>query len=153
MSSEFRCEIQTRVRDLNGQGHVDNVEALRIVDEARALLLRFGGDVPGAGRGPWLLRCAPEEIDEVAAAHRIEYRTEMRVAPAATFLVRSWISRCRRSSFDVAAELSLADAGPTMVVATTMVLWNRSTDESWPMTPEVRQALQDYLGPPLRFRS
>ena len=31
----YECEIQARLRDVNLGGHVDNVEAMRIVDEAR----------------------------------------------------------------------------------------------------------------------
>ena len=37
----FDCEIQTRFRDVNLGGHVDNVEAIRIIDEARILFFRF----------------------------------------------------------------------------------------------------------------
>ena len=35
MSDVFECEIQARLRDINLGGHVDNVEAIRILDEAR----------------------------------------------------------------------------------------------------------------------
>ena len=48
----FECEIQARLRDVNLGGHVDSVEAMRIVDEARILFLRFAtlDGRPGGGR-------------------------------------------------------------------------------------------------------
>ena len=35
MAQTFTTEIQARYRDINLAGHVDNVEAVRVLDEAR----------------------------------------------------------------------------------------------------------------------
>ena len=35
MGKVFECEIQARLRDINLGGHVDNVEAIRVLDEAQ----------------------------------------------------------------------------------------------------------------------
>ena len=41
MGQTFTTEIQARYRDINLAGHVDNVEAVRVLDEARYEFLRF----------------------------------------------------------------------------------------------------------------
>ena len=35
MGAVFECEVPARLRDINLAGHVDNVEAMRVLDEAR----------------------------------------------------------------------------------------------------------------------
>ncbi|WP_300577656.1 hypothetical protein, partial [uncultured Nocardioides sp.] len=64
MSEVFECEIQARLRDVNLGGHVDNVEAIRILDEARILFLRFADLGTGAGR-PGLLGGVPDGVAEL----------------------------------------------------------------------------------------
>lgn len=67
--------------DLNASGHLDNLQILRAVDEARHRLLGVGE--PG---GPQilagLLQPAPPEVAMLVAAHRVEYRRELWYAAA-----------------------------------------------------------------------
>lgn len=79
----FECEIQARLRDVNLGGHVDNVEAMRIIDEARVLFLRFaelgaldgvqGAGIEGAGiEGAGLLEPVPAGVVELMGSQRVD---------------------------------------------------------------------------------
>ena len=151
MGMVFDCEIQARLRDVNLGGHVDNVEALRVVDEARLLFFRHA-PLPGAER-PGLLRDLPEGVTELVGSQRVDYHAEMRFAPYQPFLVRIWVSHVGRSSMAVSAELRVA-AGhePAVVAETSLVLWDTVAGAAWPLSDEVRAAVTAYAGAPVALR-
>src|SRR5689334_21969505 len=148
----FECEIQARFRDINVGGHVDNVEAVRVIDEARIQFFMFapvlGEDLPG------LLHRKPAGIVDLMGAQRLDYHAEMRFVPFAPFLVRLWICHIGRTSFTVATEMRVApDHPPALVAQSTFVFWDRSTEASWPINDEVRADLEAFLGPEVGLRS
>ena len=100
----FECEIPARLRDVNLAGHVDNVEAMRVLDEARQMFLRYSvlpdSDALAAPK-PGLFREVPDGIIELVASQRVEYHSEMRFVPFQPFLVRMWIGHVSRSSFTI----------------------------------------------------
>ncbi|WP_370250620.1 acyl-CoA thioesterase [Nocardioides sp.] len=151
MSGEvFECEIQARFRDINLGGHVDNVEAIRVLDEARILFFRFADLGDGA---PGLLAALPSGVAELAGSQRIDYHAEMRFVPFAPFQLRLWISHLGRSSFTVSTELRVAaDHPPAVVAQTTLVCWDHAAAASWPMDEAVRTRLSRFLGPPVPLR-
>jgi acyl-CoA thioester hydrolase len=147
----FDCEIQARFRDMNIGGHVDNVEAMRVVDEARIEFFRFapvfGSEAPG------LLRHSPSGVTDLMGSQRIEYHQEMRFAPYKPFLVRLWISHVGRTSFTVAAELRVAAGHPPALLAeSTLVCWDGASQAAWPISDAVRADLGTYLGEPVALR-
>jgi len=149
----FECEIQARLRDINLGGHVDNVEAIRVLDEARLQFLRFaplpalGGDRPG------LLGSAPAGVTDLVGAQRIDYHAEMRFVPFQPFLLRLWVSHVGGSSFTVASEMRVqADHAPALVGETTMVLWDPTAGSSWRLSDEVRRDMRQYAGAPVGLR-
>jgi acyl-CoA thioester hydrolase len=150
VADTFTCEIQARLRDINLGGHVDNVEAIRVVEEARIRL--FGLDRDGHGDG--LLAACPAGVTNLVAANRVDYRSEMRFLTFQSFLVRMWIGSIGRSSFTVQAELRLSGPEhPAAVVAeTSVVMWSRETGASWEITPVFRASLERYLGEPVALR-
>ncbi|WP_235735178.1 acyl-CoA thioesterase [Nocardioides alcanivorans] len=142
-------EIQARMRDINAGGHVDNVEAIRVIGEAR---LRFLG-IPGSGLG--LLHRLPRGMRDLVASERVDFRSEMRFAAFQSFTVTQWIGHVGRSSFTVQSELRLPDSGshaPAVVGETVVVLFSSETDSSWPFSDEVRADLQEYVGPAVELR-
>ncbi|KAA1420325.1 hypothetical protein F0U44_07890 [Nocardioides humilatus] len=152
MGDVFECEIQARLRDVNLGGHVDNVEAIRVLDEARLLFLRHA-PAPLAGDRPGLLRAVPLEVSELVGAQRVDYHAEMRFVAFQPFLVRMWVSHIGGSSFSVASELRVApDHAPAIVAETTMVLWDNVAGRSWPLTDEVRDDMAAYAGKPVAIR-
>lgn len=152
MGKVFECEIQARLRDINLGGHVDNVEAIRVLDEARLMFFRHGrleeGDEP---RG--LLRDLPPGVTELVGSQHVEYHTEMRFAAYQPFLVRIWVSHVSRSSFAVSLELRVApDHPPAVVAETSTVFWDTAAGSSWPISDTLRAALAAYTGPAVALR-
>lgn len=142
----FDCEIHPRFRDINLGGHVDNVEAIRIIDEARILFLRFAPDA--------VLAAVPDGIAELMGAQRVDYHAEMRFVPFQPFHLRLWISRIGRSSFSVSTELRVApDHAPALVAQTAMVLWDHAAGAAWPIADDVRAALEGHLDDPIELRA
>lgn len=153
MGEVFECEIQARLRDVNLGGHVDNVEAIRILDEARILFFRYAALEPPAGPRPGLLGALPDGVVELVGSQRVDYHAEMRFAAYTSFQVRLWVTRTGRSSFTVASELRTpADPSPAIVAETACVLWDHGAQGSWAMTDAVRDVLGRFDGPPVGLR-
>ena len=148
----FECQIQARFRDINVGGHVDNVEAVRVIDEARIQFFMFAPVLGGDSQG--LLCRKPPGITDLMGAQRVDYHSEMRFVPYSPFLVRIWVCHLGRTSFTVATEMrTAADHPPALVAESTFVFWDRSTGASWPMNDEVRADLERYLGPGVDLRT
>lgn len=151
-ADRFDCEIQTRFRDINVGGHVDNVEAVRVIDEARIQFFMFA-QVRGPDSGPGLLHRRPAGVTDLMGAQRVDYHAEMRFVPFKPFLVRLWIPAIGRTSFTVATELRVAaDHPPALIAESTFVFWDQATDSSWPISDEVRADLEAFSGPPVGLR-
>lgn len=146
----FETQIQARLRDVNLAGHVDNVEAIRIIDEARQLFLR--SDDPSTGhRG--LLKEVPSGVSELVGSHRVEYHAEMRFAPYQPFLVRMWVVHVGRSSFTLDYELRVAADHPAAISGeVSCVLWDLGAQGSWAIDDAFRARLEEHRGDPLPLR-
>ncbi|KRB76479.1 hypothetical protein ASE01_16120 [Nocardioides sp. Root190] len=152
MSSVFECEIQSRLRDVNLGGHVDNVEALRVLDEARLLFFRFAPLTDD--ERPGLFRDVPAGIAELVGSQRIDYNAEMRFVAYQPFLVRIWVSHVGRSSFSISYELRVApDHEPAILAESSLVFWDPAAGSSWPITDEVRATLTAYSAAPVTLRN
>lgn len=151
----FECEIQARIRDINLGGHVDNVEALRVVDEARLLFfgVRPQHGMPGI---PGVLSDLPERVGPLVGSLRAEYRSEMRFAPHQPFRLRLWVGHLGGSSFTVQTELFTVGAGggetPAMVAESAVILWDFATDQAWTIAGPTRERLAEHLGTPVELR-
>ena len=153
MGETFATEIQARFRDINLAGHVDNVEAVRVLDEARYEFLRFAL-LPGLPEGAaGLLHRVDEGVSELVASQTIEYHSEMRFVPYQPFVATLWVSRVGRSSFTVSAELRVeSGGGPAAVWECVNVLWDHGAQSAWTISDPVRADLERYLGDPVSFR-
>lgn len=150
--ARYICEIQARFRDMNAGGHVDNIEAMRIIDEARIEFLRFA-PLHGEDEKVGLLRHMPAGVSDLMGAQRVDYQAEMRFAPYRPFLVQQWICHIGRTSFTLASEMRIAlDHAPAVIAESTQVFWNSATESAWPITDEVRTDLERYLGPGVALR-
>lgn len=144
----FECEIQARLRDVNLAGHVDNVEAIRVIDEARQIFVRFG-----SGEAPALFRDLPQGVTDLVAAQRVDYHAEMRFAPAQPFLVRLWVGHIGRSSFTISTEVRTAPDHPAAIVAeSTLVMFDATAGRSWAIDDTLRSALGQYVERPVELR-
>lgn len=158
VSEVFECEIQARLRDVNLGGHVDNVEALRVLDEARLLFFRHAplvglvGLVDGEAR-PGLFRDVPPGVVELVGSQRIDYNAEMRFVAYQPFLVRIWVGHVGRSSFSVSYELRVVPEGaPAIVAESSVVFWEPAAGRSWAMSDAVRDTLLAFAAEPVALR-
>ena len=153
MGETFTTEIQARYRDINLAGHVDNVEAVRVLDEARLEFFRFA-HLPGLPEGATgLLHRVDEGVSELVASQAITYHAEMRFVPYQPFLATLWVSRIGRSSFTVAAEIRVEQGGhPAVAWECVNVLWDHGSGAAWPLSEDVRVDLERYLGHPVAMR-
>lgn len=153
MGQVFECEIQARLRDVNLGGHVDNVEALRVLDEARLLFFRFAPLPAGGDDRPGLFRDVPSGIVELVGSQRVDYNAEMRFVAYQPFRVRMWVGHVGRSSLAVSCELRVApDAPPAITAETSVVFWDPTAGTSWAISDAVRATLEAYAAPPVALR-
>lgn len=149
----FDGEVHPRYRDVNLANHVDSVEAIRIIDEARIQFLRFAPLPSATAPRPGLLGGTPDHVGELVGAQQVEYRTEMRFVPFQPFLLRLWVCHVGGASFDVATELRIAaDHEPALAAVTTMVLWDEEADRPWSMDADLRDTMDRYLAEPVALR-
>ncbi len=153
MGETFTTEIQARYRDINLAGHVDNVEAVRVLDEARYEFLRFA-HLPGLPAGATgLLHGAAPGVSELVASQTIEYHSEMRFVPYQPFLATLWVTRIGGSSFTVGAEIRVEEGGaPAVAWECVNVLWDHRAQAAWRLSDPVRSDLERYLGEPVAMR-
>ena len=153
MGETFTTEIQARYRDINLAGHVDNVEAVRVLDEARYEFLRFAS-LPGLPDGATgLLHGLDDGVSELVASQTIEYHSEMRFVPYQPFLATLWVTRIGSASFTVGAEIRVEPGGaPAVAWECVNVLWDHRAQASWRLSGGVRADLERYLGEPVTFR-
>lgn len=122
-------EARVRFTDVDAYQHVNNVTYFEYFQEARiATFRRLFGDLPAA-----------ETQSVVLAQMSVEYRRPIVLRPA-PYLVRSWISRVGRSSYDVAAEI--VDDGTVMARSrATLVTFDTTTQRAAQPTEAYRDVL------------
>lgn len=153
MGETFTTEIQARYRDINLAGHVDNVEAMRVLDESRLEFYLFA-PLPGLPEGlTGLLALADDGVTDLVATQTVTYRAEMRFAPHQHFRARLWVSRIGSSSFTIAGELRVEEGGePAVLWECVSVLWDHSAQRAWSINDDTRALLERYLGEPVAVR-
>lgn len=155
MGETFECEIQARLRDMNLGGHVDNIEAMRVLDEARLLFLRYA-DLPLTPLGDrtgGLFCNVPAGVVELVGSQRVDYRAEMRFVAFQPFRVRMWVGHIGGSSFTMCSELRVApDHEPALVAEAGLVLWDSPAGSAWKIDDQVRSDFTAFLGDPVPLR-
>lgn len=153
MSEIFEAFIQPRFRDINPGAHVDSVECLRLMDEARLHFFRWAElsiNEPGV---LGLFAHLPREVGEVIASHHINYLQEVLFTGREMHRVEVVVSRIGGSSFDVTCRLFVpGDDRPSLVGTSTTVLRNRDSKTPWQIEGTFRKALEHYLGEPVALR-
>ncbi len=136
--ARFTARVAMRWSDMDAYGHVNNVQFLTYLEEARVEMFHA---VPLSG------------VDQVAsgilvASHEIRYRKPLlhRNAPVP---IDVWVTRIGAASFDLAYEVHDDAAGPVYATAaSTMVPYDFAAERPRRLTPEEREWLAGYLEPP-----
>lgn len=154
-----RLHIPTLLRwgDLDAYGHVNNVEILRLLEEARIQALWMPDDESErAGSAPSAVLDARlgSATLSIIARTEIEYlgTIEYRRSPLD---IEVWIGRLGGADIDVCYEIrSPLGAGPSELYAratTRVVLCDAQTMKPRRLTPEERAAWKPYVEEPLAF--
>lgn len=152
--SRLTLQVPMRWGDMDAYGHINNVEVLRILEEAR--VHAFG---PPAGTGLHGVAVArpvfadlPENTQALVAEHRVKYLMPLnyRNIPAR---VEVWISAIKGASFTVAYAIFDPITAAQCVVAETVLVFLDATNGTLVRISAVKRAqLRPLLGPG-HFRS
>jgi len=139
----YRVDVPLRWSDMDAYGHVNNVQFLRLLEDARVIGFQewFGQD-----------RSLLEE-GVVVARHEIEYLAplDFRHAPIS---VDMWATKISGSSFSLAYEVrDPAEVGVTLYARaeTTLVAYDFVAASPRRLRPDERAALKGVSGDPVPF--
>lgn len=131
---------------MDSLGHVNNVQFLRLLEEARVIAFAqwFAGVETGPdGRPPLLV--ARAEIDYLRQLH---WRKE-------PIVVAIWVSQLAGASFDTSYEVRSTRGDDAVVYAvgeTTQVVFDMDTQRPVRVAPEHQEILAAHAGPPVRMK-
>ena len=154
-----RLHVPTRLRwsDLDAYGHVNNVEILRLLEEARVHALWVADDASERSGSP-----STAVIDSTLGTNTLSIvaRTEIEYLKTIDFRrspldIQLWISRLGGADFDVAYEVySPVGAEPVELYAramTTIALVDGGTMRPRRISAEEKAAWAPYVDEPVRF--
>ena len=140
----YRVDVPLRWSDMDAYGHVNNVQFLRLLEDARVIGFQewFGQDRGLLSQGV------------LVARHEIEYLTplDFRHAPIS---VAMWATSVSGSSFNLAYEVwDPAEVGATLYARaeTTLVAYDFASASPRRLRPDERTALKGVSGDPVPFR-
>ncbi|QDO89390.1 acyl-CoA thioesterase [Ornithinimicrobium ciconiae] len=141
--SAATVEVTSRWSDMDAYGHVNNVQYLRYLEEARvhAFNAWFGQERSMLEDGVLVVR------------HEIDYLAPMtfNYQPA---LVSTWCSRVSGASFDIAYVVGQRGTDVTFALAeTTLVTYDLTAGRPRRMAPHEKAAMESVMGEPLALRS
>lgn len=142
-SPTYRVQVPLRWSDMDAYGHVNNVQYLRLLEDARVIGFREwfpGRDLVGNGI--------------VVSRHEIEYRTPL-VYRAAPIEVEMWVTAISGASFDLGYRVCDPPAlgeGVYAVAETGLVAFDLETGRPRRLPDEAKELLRVHLGEPVAFR-
>lgn len=155
--TRLHIPVQLRWSDMDAYAHVNNVEMLRLLEEARIEAFwrhpeTGGAEVAPASRSTAILDASPGAPTATLVAHQeIEYLAPLayRRAPVTVAL---WLGRLGGASLEVCYEVS-DDAGTVYARATTtMVLVDSATGAPRRIGATERAAWEPFVEEPVAFR-
>ena len=140
----YRVQVPLRWSDMDAYGHVNNVQFLRLLEDARVIGFR-----EWFGEGRTLL-----DEGVVVARHEIEYRAPLtfRHAPIE---VDMWVTGTSGAGFDlgyVVRDPEPVGSRTYAVAETGLVLYDFGAGRPRRLADDERMALQTHLGDPVPLR-
>jgi acyl-CoA thioester hydrolase len=143
-----RVQVPLRWSDVDAYGHVNNVQFLRLLEEARILAL----SAHGTDDGGTLLSSHLVSTGLLVARSEIEYLRplEFRVQPVSVDL---WVTSVRAADFEMSYEVHDGRGGaPFAQAATVLVVYDLAHERPRRMSAEERGRLADWADAPLHWR-
>lgn len=143
MARPYRVEVPLRWSDMDAYGHVNNVQYLRLLEDARVIGFReWFDDRDVVGRGL------------VVSRHEIEYLHPLVHRPE-PIEVEMWVTKVSAASFDLGYRVcDPEDVGTTVyaVAETGLVAYDLAANRPRRLGPEATAILRAHLGPEVTFR-
>lgn len=157
--ARLRIPVQLRWSDMDAYGHINNVEMLRVLEEARIAAFWTHPSPPADGGWPTaVLAAGPGARTEMLVARQeIEYVRPLgyRRTPV---IVELWIGHLGGASIDVCYEVrdgdlpAHADSGPYARACTTLALVDPATGAPRRISAAERASWSPCLGPMVALR-
>ncbi|WP_041684855.1 acyl-CoA thioesterase [Renibacterium salmoninarum] len=154
MSSVIQIPLQIRFGDIDSYGHVNNVQYIQFLEDARVQLMHAVlGTAAGAGASSD--QCFNDLLDAdqltLVGRHEIEYLAPLTFRTQPVF-VNIWITRIGTSSFDFGYTVAEQDGSSVYVQAASgMVLVSRTSGKPVALSGNQRHALETWLGSSIDF--
>ncbi|MDQ0092329.1 acyl-CoA thioesterase [Paeniglutamicibacter psychrophenolicus] len=148
---KLRVEVPMRWGDMDAYGHINNVNLVRMMEEAR--IAGFG--VPGGTGKPGiepmadLFSAVPDNTQILVVEHRVRYvrPLDYRNVPAHVDL---WISAIKAASFDICYEFhDPVDGGVCVRAATTLAFFSVETQRLLRLSAESKEAMARFGAEPI----
>ena len=148
----YAAQVALRWSDMDAYAHINNVQFLRLLEDARVIAFRDWFDGGGAGDKSLL------DEGVLVSRHEIEYRRPLgfRHEPVE---IQMWVSRVGGAGFDVAYIVTDPDGVEApggrniyAVAETELALYDFADASPRRMRPEERASLQLHVGDPAPFR-
>lgn len=143
------CQVPLRWGDMDPYGHVNNVEVIRVLEEAR--LAAFGvpvgtGEQIAPAEIPFF-SVLPEGTQALIAEHRVRYLRPLNYRNVPVD-VRVWVVSARAATLILGFEiLDAADGAPCVRAQTQLALFMPHTQTVLRMTREQKELLEPYTAP------
>lgn len=144
-AQHYGVDIQLRWGDMDAFGHINNVEYVRLLEQARVVGLTdwfTGTDVDLLRTGILVARQEIEYLDQLA------YRS-------APIRISMWVSRISSGSFDIGYEVADPDGVGEATYAraeTTMVCFDLEQGRTRRLSDRERTVFERHSGPEVPFR-
>lgn len=144
MNDPYVVDVPLRWSDMDAYGHVNNVQYLRLLEDARVIGFR-----------EWFPD-RPALVDEgiVVTRHAIEYRMPLTYRPEPVE-VAMWVTRVHGAGFDlgyVVRDPATVGDAVYAVAETGLALYDFATARPRRLEAGAREALAVHVGDPVSFR-
>lgn len=143
------CHIPLRWGDMDAYGHINNVEVVRLLEEARIHAFGPPGGTAGLGEEPpvALFSSLNEGMQALVVEHRIQYTATLdyRNIP---LKVAVWVGQLKAASFTISYRLHDPITGRVCVKAETILaVVDIDSGALLRITDEQKRRLSPFLGP------
>jgi acyl-CoA thioester hydrolase len=145
------CEIPMRWGDMDAYGHINNVQVVRLLEEARIHAFGPPGGTAALGQDPPvpLFSSVAAGVQALVVEHRIRYTATLdyRNLP---LKIRVWIANPGPASLDIAYRIHDPHTDRLCVKAQTTLAFVEGVSGSLlRITPEQKRQVAPYVGPSL----
>ncbi|MCC3280019.1 acyl-CoA thioesterase [Arthrobacter sp. zg-Y40] len=147
----IHCSVPMRWGDMDAYGHINNVQIVRMLEEARVHAFGPPGGTGGPGNAPAvpLFTDVPAGTQSLVVEHRIRYVAELtyRNIPAD---VDVWISALKGASITLGYVISdPVTSKPCVRAETTLAFVDGATGALQRLTPAQRELAAAHMGEPV----